>query len=344
VLVSGSVRIKLEDECPGDEQWDAVRVHRDTVRGFEAGDAGAELIAFGAPNTGRGRRGDPGLVGASNAPLLELFPIRPPSRTASSSSAAHARPRSHWSSGRRCSVSAGILFSARARAYARAEPEALVATGRRRSRTSRCCGCSPRRARRRRVHAGRARVRARAGVSGERLVFHGNNKSDEELRRPRPGALVVLDALEEVERARRPACAPCSSASRPGSRPRRTTRSAPRTRSRSSGCRRTTRSRPSQTPRGRARRRGLHVHIGSQLLARTRASSRGAARRRGAALPRTGTPRSFNLGGGLGVRTRSTRRVPHRGVRRRARAARARSGRAGAPDLEPGRSLIGRPA
>jgi diaminopimelate decarboxylase len=43
----------------------------------------------------------------------------------------------------------------------------------------------------------------RAGVPGERLVFHGNNKSDEELRAAaRAGALVVLDALEEIARAR----------------------------------------------------------------------------------------------------------------------------------------------
>ena len=42
-----------------------------------------------------------------------------------------------------------------------------------------------------------------AGVPGERLVFHGNNKSDEELRAAAAaGALVVLDSLEEPERAR----------------------------------------------------------------------------------------------------------------------------------------------
>jgi mannose-6-phosphate isomerase-like protein (cupin superfamily) len=54
VLVSGSARIKLEDEVRDMKQWDAVRVHRDTVRGFEAGDQGAEFIAIGAPNTGPG--------------------------------------------------------------------------------------------------------------------------------------------------------------------------------------------------------------------------------------------------------------------------------------------------
>lgn len=54
VLVSGSGRVKLQDEVREMKQWDAVRVHRDTVRGFEAGDEGAEFIAIGAPNTGPG--------------------------------------------------------------------------------------------------------------------------------------------------------------------------------------------------------------------------------------------------------------------------------------------------
>ncbi len=54
VLVNGSARIKIDDEVRDMKQWDAVRLHRDTVRGFEAGDEGAELIAIGAPNTGPG--------------------------------------------------------------------------------------------------------------------------------------------------------------------------------------------------------------------------------------------------------------------------------------------------
>jgi uncharacterized cupin superfamily protein len=54
VLVNGSARIKIEDEVRDLKQWDAVRLHRDTLRGFEAGDEGAELIAIGAPNTGPG--------------------------------------------------------------------------------------------------------------------------------------------------------------------------------------------------------------------------------------------------------------------------------------------------
>ena len=54
VLVSGSARIKVDDEIRELRQWDAVRLHRDTIRSFEAGDEGAEFIAIGAPNTGPG--------------------------------------------------------------------------------------------------------------------------------------------------------------------------------------------------------------------------------------------------------------------------------------------------
>jgi uncharacterized cupin superfamily protein len=54
VLVGGSVRIKLEDDVVDLKPFDAVRVSNDTMRGFEAGPEGAELIAIGAPNTGPG--------------------------------------------------------------------------------------------------------------------------------------------------------------------------------------------------------------------------------------------------------------------------------------------------
>jgi uncharacterized cupin superfamily protein len=54
VLVSGSVRIKLDDEVVDLKPFDAVRVAKDTMRSFEAGPEGAELIAVGAPNTGPG--------------------------------------------------------------------------------------------------------------------------------------------------------------------------------------------------------------------------------------------------------------------------------------------------
>jgi uncharacterized cupin superfamily protein len=54
VVVSGSVRVKLEDEVIDLKPWDAIRVHKDTIRGFEGGPEGAELLAIGAPNTGPG--------------------------------------------------------------------------------------------------------------------------------------------------------------------------------------------------------------------------------------------------------------------------------------------------
>ena len=54
VLVSGSARAKLDDEVVELKQWDAIRVPKDTMRSFESGPEGAELIAVGAPNTGPG--------------------------------------------------------------------------------------------------------------------------------------------------------------------------------------------------------------------------------------------------------------------------------------------------
>ena len=52
VIVNGSARVKIDDEVVELGPWDAVRVENDQMRGFEAGPDGAELLAFGAPNTG----------------------------------------------------------------------------------------------------------------------------------------------------------------------------------------------------------------------------------------------------------------------------------------------------
>src|ERR687888_521054 len=49
VLVGGSARIKLEDEVVDLKPFDAVRVAKDTMRGFEAGPEGAGFIAIVAP-------------------------------------------------------------------------------------------------------------------------------------------------------------------------------------------------------------------------------------------------------------------------------------------------------
>jgi mannose-6-phosphate isomerase-like protein (cupin superfamily) len=54
VLIRGSVRVKLEDEIVELKPYDAIRVHKDTTRGFEAGPEGAEMIVVGAPHTGPG--------------------------------------------------------------------------------------------------------------------------------------------------------------------------------------------------------------------------------------------------------------------------------------------------
>jgi uncharacterized cupin superfamily protein len=51
LLLSGSARVKLDDELVGLKPMDAVRIPVATTRGFEAGPDGAEVVAFGAPDT-----------------------------------------------------------------------------------------------------------------------------------------------------------------------------------------------------------------------------------------------------------------------------------------------------
>ena len=51
VVVSGTARIKLDDEVVELQTWDAVRVPGEVMRSLEAGSEGAEIIAVGAPNT-----------------------------------------------------------------------------------------------------------------------------------------------------------------------------------------------------------------------------------------------------------------------------------------------------
>jgi mannose-6-phosphate isomerase-like protein (cupin superfamily) len=48
VILSGSGRIRLDDEIRELRQWDVVRVSPTTVRAFEAGDEGIEFIAIGS--------------------------------------------------------------------------------------------------------------------------------------------------------------------------------------------------------------------------------------------------------------------------------------------------------
>lgn len=51
VVVSGSVRMKVEDEIVELHVWDAIRVPREMARCPEAGPNGAELLVVGAPLT-----------------------------------------------------------------------------------------------------------------------------------------------------------------------------------------------------------------------------------------------------------------------------------------------------
>jgi len=58
VVLSGSGRIKLDDEIVALRQWDAVRVAPNTVRALEGGPDGLEVIAVGSdrPEGGDGVR------------------------------------------------------------------------------------------------------------------------------------------------------------------------------------------------------------------------------------------------------------------------------------------------
>ena len=58
VVVSGSGRMKLDDEIVEVNQWDVVRVPPGTWRGYEAGPEGLELLVIGAPNLGDAPRED----------------------------------------------------------------------------------------------------------------------------------------------------------------------------------------------------------------------------------------------------------------------------------------------
>ena len=49
IVLSGSARVKVDDEIVELRQWDALRVDPETMRGVEAGPDGFEVIAVGAP-------------------------------------------------------------------------------------------------------------------------------------------------------------------------------------------------------------------------------------------------------------------------------------------------------
>ena len=189
----------------------------------------------------------------------------------------------------------------------------------------------------------------RAGLTGERLVVHGNNKSDEELLAAAEcGGLVVLDALEEVDRADAAGVRRLLVRVTPGIEA--DTHEAIRTAHHGSKF-----GLPPDAALEALRRlpdaEGLHVHIGSQLLHLGAALmtvdwlASFAARCRAEL---GWTPATVNLGGGLGVR--HVLEEPAFAVEDFVRGVVGEVERAwklqGLPAprliLEPGRSLVGR--
>ena len=236
---------------------------------------------------------------------------------------------------------------ARARAYARVDPDALVVYGTKafpnvallRLLAAEGLGADV-------STSGELEFALRAGLDGERLVFHGNNKSDAELRAAaEAGALVVLDALEEVERARAAGVRTVLVRLTPGIEAE--THRAIRTAHAGSkfGLQ------PDEAVRAVAEARaagldvaGLHVHIGSQL---SRADESVLAVERMVDVAKhclEWKPQVFNIGGGLGVRHTLDEAVP--GIEEFAgqlvRHVRDRWPEPVRLILEPGRSLIGR--
>jgi diaminopimelate decarboxylase len=193
---------------------------------------------------------------------------------------------------------------ARARAYRRAAPDALVVYGTKalpnvavmRALAEEGLGADV-------STLGELRFAKAAGLDGERLVVHGNNKSDEELAEAaRAGALVVLDALDEIERARDAGVERALVRVTAGIEA--DTHESIRTGHRGSKFGLP----PEQALEAidAARPLGLHVHIGSQLV------DVGAARMTidwlagfaAECRARVGwTPELVDLGGGLGIRT-----------------------------------------
>jgi diaminopimelate decarboxylase len=235
---------------------------------------------------------------------------------------------------------------ARARAYARVDPDAVVVYGTKafpnvavlRLLAAEGLGADV-------STLGELTFALRAGVAGERLVFHGNNKSDAELRAAaQADALVVLDALEEIERARAAGVRTVLIRLTPGVEAE--THHAIRTAHAESKFGLPPDDAVEAVGSARAAGldvAGLHVHIGSQL---TRADESIVAVERMVEVARRCSrwePRIFNIGGGLGVRHTLDENVPDIATfaAELVRHVRERWQRPVRLMLEPGRSLIG---
>lgn len=51
LVTDGSARVKIDDDVVELRTWDAVRIPPGAMRSMEGGPDGAEIVAFGAPNT-----------------------------------------------------------------------------------------------------------------------------------------------------------------------------------------------------------------------------------------------------------------------------------------------------
>jgi len=152
---------------------------------------------------------------------------------------------------------------------------------------------------------GELRFAQRAGIPGERLVVHGNNKSDEELRATAEArvAYLVLDSVEELDRARAAGAGRLLVRITPGIEA--DTHEAIRTGHLGSKFGVT----PDEAASIASEVDGVHVHVGSQLLALSSARETVAWLNR--YLASTGwTPRVVDLGGGLGVPTQPGEHAP----------------------------------
>ena len=147
---------------------------------------------------------------------------------------------------------------------------------------------------------GELRFAQAADMPAERLVFHGNNKSDDELAAAAEAgaAWVVLDSVEELERARRAGVERMLIRVTPGIEA--DTHEAIRTGHAGSKFGVT----PAEAAELAGEVDGLHVHVGSQLLATAAARETVAWLNR--FLDDTGwSPRVIDLGGGLGAPTQT---------------------------------------
>jgi len=151
---------------------------------------------------------------------------------------------------------------------------------------------------------GELRFAQAAGIPGDRLVVHGNNKSDEELAAAaKLNALVVVDSLEEIERAHEAGVMRTLIRFTPGIEA--NTHEAIRTAHHGSKF-----GLPAndviEALKQAQDTEGLHIHIGSQLLDLDAALQAVDWLATFAARARSETgwyPRTIDLGGGLGART-----------------------------------------